>query len=88
VQLKNLTAKNRELLLQNSFLSHEVEALRSERESLAKKQSELSPTLLPSHPPDEFSEFSFDIANWDEFVKVDNFALDWDQRMQMLSLTS
>lgn len=88
MQLKNLTVKNEELLLQNSHLSQEVEALKSERERLVEKQSDPSPTILPSQPLNEFSEFSIDIDNWDEFVMVDDFAMDSNQRMQMLSLTS
>jgi chromosome segregation ATPase len=69
VQLKNLAVKNEELLLQNNRLSQEVEALKSERERLLEKQSDLSPTLLPSLSPEEFSKILFD---WDENVMADD----------------
>ncbi|KAH7108747.1 hypothetical protein B0J11DRAFT_586789 [Dendryphion nanum] len=88
MQLKNLTIKNEELLLQNGHLSQEVGALRSERERLVEKQSDPSPTILQSQPFNEFSEFSIDIDNWDEFIMANSFTMDSNQWMQMLSLTS
>ncbi|OCK75706.1 hypothetical protein K432DRAFT_408789 [Lepidopterella palustris CBS 459.81] len=87
MQLKNLTIEYEELLLQNSQLSQEVEALKLERERLVEKQSDPSTTILPSQPPIEFSELTLDIENWDEFVMVDDFAMDSNQQMQMLSVT-
>ncbi|KAH7108863.1 hypothetical protein B0J11DRAFT_602051 [Dendryphion nanum] len=86
MQLKNLTVKNDELLLQNSHLLQEVAALKSERECMAKKQSGLSPTILPSQPLNEFSEFSFDTDSREEFVMVDDFAMDSTQQMQLLNV--
>ncbi|KAH7111765.1 hypothetical protein B0J11DRAFT_512019 [Dendryphion nanum] len=81
MQLKNLTVKNEELLLQNSHLSQEVGALRSERERLVEKQSDPSPTILLSQPLDEFSEFSIDMDKWNEFVMADDFAMNSNQWM-------
>ncbi|KAH7111074.1 hypothetical protein B0J11DRAFT_598936 [Dendryphion nanum] len=81
IQLKNLAVKNEELLLQNVRLSQEVGVLRSEREHLAEKQADPSPTTLQSQPFNGFSEFSIDIDNWDEFIMADGFAMDSNQWM-------
>lgn len=73
-EMKNLTVMNEELLLQNGQLSQEVEALKSERERLAEKQSDPSPTILPPQLPYEFSEFTNNMdLDWDNFIIIDNF---------------
>jgi hypothetical protein len=87
MQLENLTVENEELLRKNSQISPEFGRL-------VETQSEFSSgILLPS--TDELSKMMYEIdpnmgneyVDWAEFTQVDEFAMDSNQQMQMLSET-